>query len=60
MINASIREMLRTQSVSFTTAAEPTPQLAKAARQAGADYAAGKHIVRTKNKGELQDYLDSL
>ena len=60
LVNASIREMLRTKTVTFSTAPEPSPQLKKTIKRAEADYSAGKNITRTKNKGELKEYLDSL
>lgn len=44
LVNANIKEMLRTKKVSFSTNPEPTPYLQKIIKEAEADYAAGKNI----------------
>jgi antitoxin component of RelBE/YafQ-DinJ toxin-antitoxin module len=60
LVNASIRQMLRAQAVTFTTALEPTPYLQKIIKEAEADYKAGKNITRVTNRAELEAYLDTL
>lgn len=60
LVNATIRQMLRTGEVRLTTKLEPTPHLEKIITEAEADYAAGKNITRVANKKELKDFLDSL
>lgn len=44
LVNANIKEMLRTKRVSFSTVPEPTPYLQKIIDEAEADYAEGKNI----------------
>jgi len=44
LVNASIRQMLRAQAVTFTTTLEPTPYLQKIIKEAEADYAGGRNI----------------
>ncbi|HEY5153042.1 MAG TPA: hypothetical protein VII55_03635 [Candidatus Saccharimonadales bacterium] len=44
LVNASIRQMLRSGKVEFTTGFEPTPYLQKILKEAEADYAAGRNI----------------
>lgn len=60
LVNASIRQMLRTGEVYFTTTLEPTPYLQKIIKEAEADYAAGRNITRITDKKALKDYLESL
>lgn len=43
LVNATIKQMLRTRSVTFSTL-EPTPYLEKIIKEAEADYKAGKNI----------------
>ena len=44
LVNAGIRQMLRSREVTFTTALEPTPYLQKIIKEAEADYKAGRNI----------------
>lgn len=44
LVNASIKQMLRTQQVILTTTLEPTPYLEKIIKEAEADYKAGRDI----------------
>lgn len=44
LVNATIKQMLRAQKVTFSTALEPTPYLRKIIEEAEADYKAGKNI----------------
>jgi antitoxin component of RelBE/YafQ-DinJ toxin-antitoxin module len=60
LINAQIKQMLRTGEVRLTTSLEPTPYLEKIIKEAEVDYAAGRNITRTTNKAELKAYLESL
>ncbi|MET0779869.1 MAG: hypothetical protein ABWY71_03470 [Candidatus Saccharimonadales bacterium] len=60
LVNASIRQMLRSGEARFTTALEPTPQLEKTINEAETDYKAGRNITRVNNKTELDEYLKSL
>ena len=60
LVNASIKQMLRNQQVTLSTALEPTPYLEKIIREAEADFKAGKNINRTKSRVELETYLNSI
>ncbi len=61
LVNANIKEMLRTKRVSFgSEPLEPTPYLQKIIDEAEADYEAGKNIVTTKTNEETLAYLRSL
>lgn len=60
LVNASIRQMLRTGQITFTTSVVPSPYLQEIIKEAEADYAAGKNITRVTNKKDLKDYLESL
>ena len=60
LVNASIRQMLRSGKVEFTTTLEPTLYLQKIIKEAEADYAAGRNIVTTKTNKETLAYLRSL
>jgi antitoxin component of RelBE/YafQ-DinJ toxin-antitoxin module len=44
LVNASIRQMLRSGKVEFDTGREPTPYLQKIIKEAEADYAAGRNV----------------
>ncbi|MGH7195934.1 MAG: hypothetical protein ACREGA_04115 [Candidatus Saccharimonadales bacterium] len=44
LVNASIKQMLRAQQITFSTSLQPTPYLQKIIKQADADYAKGKNI----------------
>lgn len=44
LMNAQIKQMLRTGKVEFSTTLEPTPYLDAIIKEAEADYAAGRNI----------------
>lgn len=60
LVNASIRQMLRSGEARFTPALEPTPYLEKIIEEAEEDYKAGRNITRVANKAELEEYLKTL
>jgi antitoxin component of RelBE/YafQ-DinJ toxin-antitoxin module len=60
LMNAQIKQMLRTNKVELSTTLEPTPYLQKIIKEAEADYKAGKNITRVTNKAELKAYLDTI
>jgi len=60
IINAQIKQMLRSRTVTLTTDLKPTPYLEKIIEQAEKDRAAGKNITRVTNEAELEAYLASL
>ena len=60
LVNASIKQMLRSQQVTFNTSLEPTPYLEKLLKEAEADYKADRNITTISNKAELEAYFDTL
>ena len=60
LLNAQIKQMLRSGKVELTTTLEPTPYLAEIIKEAEADYKAGKNIVTTATDEETLAYLRSL
>lgn len=60
IINAQIKQMLRSRTVTLTTDLKPTPYLEKLIKEAEADYAAGKNITHTNSVEEALAHLDSL
>lgn len=44
LINAQIKQMLRSRAVNLSTELEPTPYLEKIIKEADADYKAGRNI----------------
>jgi len=60
LVNASIRQMLRSREARFSTGLEPTPYLKKIIKEVEADYAVDKNITRVNNQSELKAYLDSI
>lgn len=60
LVNASIKQMLRTREVTFNTTPEPTPYLQKIIKEAEIDYTAGKNITRTNSTKETLAHLRSL
>ncbi len=60
LLNAQIKQMLRTGKVEFSTNLTPTPYLEAIIKEAKADYAAGRNITTVTNKAELEDYLSTL
>ncbi len=60
LMNAMIRQMLRSGRVEFSTALEPTPYLEEIMREAEADYKANRNITHTHSTKEALAHLDSL
>jgi antitoxin component of RelBE/YafQ-DinJ toxin-antitoxin module len=60
LVNACIKQMLRSRQATFTTDLEPTPYLEKLIKEAEADYKARRNITIIKNKTELEAFFDSL
>jgi len=60
LVNASIKQMLRSKQVTFNTNLEPTPYLEKIIKEAESDYKAGKNITTTHTDKETLDFLRSL
>lgn len=60
LVNAQIKQMLRSRTVILTTDLKPTPYLEKIIKEAEADYAAGRNITRTNSIEEALAHLDSL
>jgi addiction module RelB/DinJ family antitoxin len=60
LVNALIKQSLRTKHVELSTSLEPTPYLQKLIKEAEADYAAGRNITTVNTREELEDYLNSL
>lgn len=60
IINAQIKQMLRSRTVTLTTDLQPTPYLEKIIEEAEADYSAGKNITHVTSEAELEAYLTSL
>lgn len=52
LINAQIRQMLRTGKVELSTSLEPTPYLQAIIKEAEADYKAGKNISGSFDSAE--------
>lgn len=59
IINAQIKQMLRSRTVTLTTDLKPSPYLEKIIKEAEADYAAG-NVTHVTNEAELETYLASL
>lgn len=57
LINAQVKQMLRSRTVTLTTNLKPTPYLEKIIEEAEADYAAGRNITRVTSKAELEAYI---
>lgn len=60
LINAQIKQMLRTGKVELDTTLEPTPYLIKLVKKAEADYKAGRNVITLNGRDELKDYLKTL
>ena len=60
LMNAQIKQMLRSGKIELNIASEPTPYLATLIKEAESDYKAGKNIVTTETDAETLDYLRSL
>ena len=60
LVNASIKQMLRTREVTFSAALEPTPGLEEAVREAMLDYKTKRNITITETDEETLAHLRSL
>ncbi|HTE22161.1 MAG TPA: hypothetical protein VK674_03905 [Candidatus Limnocylindria bacterium] len=60
LMNAQIKQMLRTRKVEFGSPLEPTPYLEEIIKEAEADYQAGRNIITTKTDKETLDFLRSI
>lgn len=58
LINANIKQMLRSRQVTYGTNLEPTPYLQKLIKEAEADHKAGRNITTIKTPSELKEFLD--
>jgi antitoxin component of RelBE/YafQ-DinJ toxin-antitoxin module len=59
LVNATIKQMLRTREVTFSSALEPTPYLERVMREAEAELAAGD-VDTFETKEEALEHLRSL
>ncbi len=60
IINAQIKQMLRSRTVTLTTDLKPTPYLEKILLDVEEDLKTGKNITRTNSLEEALAHLDSL
>jgi len=60
IINAQIKEALRSRTITLSTSFEPTPYLKKILRQVERDLKTGKNITRTNGIEQALAHLDSL
>lgn len=60
LVNAQIKQMLRSRTVTLATDLKPSPYLEGLIKKAEADYAAGRNITRVTSEAELEAYLASL
>ena len=60
LLNAQIKQMLRTGKVEFSLSLEPTPYLEAIIKEAEADYQNNQHITTTETDAETLDFLRSL
>lgn len=60
LVNACIKQMLRSREVTFSTALSPTPHLAEMIATAEADYKAKRNISVTETEDETLAHLRSL
>jgi len=60
LMNAQIKQMLRSGKVEFSTTLVPTAYLKAVIKEAEADYAVGRNLTRVSSKEELEDYLKNL
>lgn len=57
LVNASIKQMLRTGTVTFGHELTSTPYLQKIIKEAEADYKAGRNITTVKTDTKLRAFL---
>ena len=60
LLNAQIRQMLRTRKVEFEANLEPTPYLKKIIKEVESDDQTGRNFVQTTNRAELVKLLKTL
>lgn len=60
IVSASIKQILRSGAITFSTELTPTPYLEKLIQEAEADYKAGKNITVTSTDQETLAFLRSL
>lgn len=60
LVNAQIKQMLRSRTVTLTTDLKPTPYLEKILLEVEKDLKTGKNITRTNSLEEALAHLDSL
>jgi antitoxin component of RelBE/YafQ-DinJ toxin-antitoxin module len=60
LLNAQIRQMLRTRKVEFEVSLEPTPYLKKIIKEVESDNQIGRNFVQTTNRTELVKLLKTL
>lgn len=60
LVNASIKQMLRNQSLELEVGLQPTPYLQKLIKEADADYAAGKNMTTIETQEELEAFFKSI
>ena len=59
LINASLRQIVRSRSVSFSVSEEPTEYMLKALAESKKDVKAGR-VISFKNGSDALNYLDKL
>jgi len=60
ILNAQIKQMLRTRKVILTTELEPTPYLEKIMRQVEKDLVSGRNMTKAMDATEAVAYLKTL
>jgi len=60
ILNAQIKQMLRTRKVTLTTELEPTPYLEKIMRQVEKDLVSGRNMTKAMDATEAVAYLKTL
>ncbi len=60
LLNAQLRQILRTRKVELTDTLEPTPYLEKIMRDTEKDLKSGKNITKTYSSKEAIAHLESL
>ena len=59
LINASLRQIVRSRSISFSVSEEPTEYMLKALKESKKDIKAGR-VISFKNGSDALNYLDRL
>ena len=60
ILNAQIKQMLRTRKVTLTTELEPTPYLEKIMRQVEKDLVSGRNMTKAMDATKAVAYLKAL